>query len=87
MSGANGSKIVTVQTPSGEIEIAQRRQRSERPVNDWEWVRIARRGGETDWRHGASAREAIGLATGLEAGAWPEWLAEAAGKAERELTR
>jgi hypothetical protein len=87
MSGANGSKIVTVQTPSGEIEVARLRRRSEPPASDWEWVWIARRGGETDWRRGASAREAIGLATGLEAGAWPGWLAEAAGKAEQELTR
>ena len=87
MSGANGSKIVTVLTPSGEIEVARRRRRSDRPNSEWEWVWIARRAGETDWRSGASAREAIGLATGLEAGAWPGWLAEAAGKAERELTR
>jgi hypothetical protein len=87
MSGTNGSKIVTVLTPSGEIEVARLRQRSEPPASDWEWVWIARRGGESDWRRGASAREAIGLATGLEAGAWPEWLAEAAEKAERELTR
>jgi hypothetical protein len=87
MSGANGSKIVTVLTPSGEIEVARRRQRSEPAASEWEWVWIARRGGERDWRRGASAREAIGLATGLEAGGWPAWLDEAAGKAERELTR
>ena len=87
MSGANGSKIVTVQTPSGEIEVARRRRRSDRAASECEWVWIARRGGETDWRHGASAREAIGLATGLEAAAWPGWLDEAAAKAERGLTR
>jgi hypothetical protein len=87
MSGANGSKIVTVLTPSGEIKVARLRRRSERPTNEWEWVCIARRGGKTHWRRGASAREAIGVATELEEGAWPAWLAEAAGKAERELTR
>jgi hypothetical protein len=87
MSSANGSKIVTVLTPSGEIEVARLRRRSEPPTSEWEWVWIARRGGETDWRRGASAREAIGLAIELEGGAWPGWLAQAAGKAERELTR
>jgi hypothetical protein len=71
MIGANGSKIVTVLTPSGEIEVARRRRRPGRAASEWEWVWIARRGGETDWQHGASAREAIGLATGLKAGAWP----------------
>jgi hypothetical protein len=86
MSGANGSKIVTVLTPNGEIEVSRLRQRSEPPASKWECVWIARRGGETDWRHGTSAREAIGLATGLEAGAWPGWLDEATAKAERGLT-
>jgi hypothetical protein len=87
MSSANGSRIVTVLTPSSEIEVARRRRRSEPPTSEWEWLWIARRGRETGWRRDASPREAIGLATGLEGGAWPGWLAEAAGKAERALTR
>ena len=83
---ANRSRILTVQTPRGEVEIARRQWPSERPVSEWGWVWVARRGGETDWRRGASAREAIGLAIELEGGTWPAWLAEAARKAEQDLS-
>jgi len=47
---------------------------------------VARRRGDTNWRRGASAREVIGRATQLTGGAWPGWLAEAAGNAEQELS-
>jgi hypothetical protein len=83
---ANGSRILTVLTPRGEVEVARREWPSERPASEWEWVWVARRAGEMDWRRGASAREAIGLAIELEAGAWPAWLAEATRKVERDLS-
>jgi len=85
MSAANRSRIVTVRTPSGEFEIA-RQWRSEAPNRPGEWEWVARRRGEDDWCRGGSAREAIGWATGLLAGAWPGWLADAAGEAERKLS-
>jgi hypothetical protein len=76
-----------VPTPAGVIEIARQRWRWEDPNSSERWEWFARRGGEGDWCRGASAREAIGLATELHSGAWPEWLTEAAAEAERELTR
>ncbi len=70
-------------TPSGEVQVARLRWHSGPPNSRRVWA--ARRRGDPDWRRGASAREVIGRATQLNEGAWPGWLAEAAGKAEREL--
>jgi hypothetical protein len=84
MSAANGSRTLTVLTPGGEVEVTRLRWRSGRANSRWVWV--ARRRGEADWCRGASAREVIGVATQLEGGAWPRWVGEAAGKAERELS-
>ena len=78
MSVTNGSRILTLLTPSGEVQITRLRRQS----GMWE----ARRRGDTNWRRGASAREVIGRATQLTGGAWPGWLAEAAGNAEQELS-
>jgi hypothetical protein len=83
MSGTNGSRILTVLTPSGEVQITRLPRQSARPNKQGVWV--ARRRGDTNWRRGASAREVIGRATQLKGGAWPEWLAEVAGNAEQEL--
>jgi hypothetical protein len=83
MSVTNGSRILTVITPSGEVQVTRLRRQSERPDRQGVWV--ARRRGDANWRRGASAREVIGRATQLKGGAWPGWLAEAAGKAEQEL--
>jgi hypothetical protein len=86
MSAANRSRIAIVLTPSGEVEIARQQWRSETPNSRWEWEWVARRRGEEDWCRGASAREAIGWATGLHGGAWPGWLTDAAQEAERKLS-
>jgi hypothetical protein len=84
MSVVNGSRIIAVLTPSGEVEVTRLQWRSVDPNSRWVWV--ARRRGEVDWCRGASAREVIGRAVQLEGGPWPGWLAEAAGSAERELS-
>jgi hypothetical protein len=86
MSAANRSRIAIVLTPSGEVEIARQQWRSETPNSRWEWEWVARRRAEEDWCRGASAREAIGWATGLHGGAWPGWLTDAAQEAERKLS-
>ena len=85
MGVTNRSEILTVTTPRGAVEIARQRWRSQRPNSPWEWVWIARRRGQVDWRHGASAREAIRQATLMAPGKQPGWLVEAATTAEREL--
>jgi hypothetical protein len=83
MSVTNGSMILTVLTPSGEVQVTRLRWHPEPPNGQRVWV--ARRRGDPDWRRGASAREVIGRATQLTGGAWPEWLADAAENAEQEL--
>jgi hypothetical protein len=83
MSATNGSRILTVPTPSGEVQITRLRRQSDGPNGQGMWV--ARRRGDTKWRRGASAREVIGRATQLKGGAWPGWLAKAAENAEQEL--
>jgi hypothetical protein len=72
-------------TPGGVIEVARQQWRAEDPTRPGRWEWVARRDGEVDWCRGASAREAIGRAMGLDAGAWPDWLTETAREAEREL--
>jgi hypothetical protein len=84
MSARKRSRIVTVFTASGEVEVARQQWRSEDADSEWAWEWVARRSG-SDWCRGANAREAIGVATGLQAGAWPGWLTDAAASAEREL--
>jgi hypothetical protein len=51
----------------------------------WEWVWAARRAGQVDGRHGATAREAIRQATLVRAGKPPPWLLQAAAAAEQQL--
>ena len=84
MSVTNGSRILTMSTPSGEVEVTRLPLHSEGPNTQWMWV--ARSRGDAHWSRGASAREVIGRATQLKGGAWPRWLAEAARKAEQELS-
>jgi hypothetical protein len=78
VSVTNGSRILTVLTPSGEVQITRLRRQS----GMW----VARRREDANWRRGASAREVIGRATQLKGGAWPRWLSDAAAAAERELS-
>lgn len=85
MSVSKRSELVTVQTPRGAVEIARQQWRSQRAKATWEWVWVARRRGQADWRRGANALEAIRQATLMRPGKQPAWLLEAAQKAEQEL--
>jgi hypothetical protein len=83
----NRPETLTLPSPTGEVEIVRQQWRSHKVNSRWEWVWIARRRGQTQWRQGRTAREAIRQATLLAAGKQPAWLAEAAARAERELSR
>jgi hypothetical protein len=80
------SEVEALSIPRGPVEFARQQWRSHRPDSRWEWVWIARRRGQVDWRQAPGAREEIRQATLVAAGKQPAWLAEAAGRAERELS-
>jgi len=82
----NRSATLTLATARGPVEIVRQQWRSQRAASRWEWVWIARRRGQTQWRQATSAREAIRRAALLAAGKQPAWLAEAAARAVRELS-
>jgi hypothetical protein len=81
----NRSEIVAVSTPRGPVEVAHQQMRPLGPGKPWEWVWVARRRGQKDWRWASTAREAIRQATLLAAGKKPAWLTEAAAAAERQI--
>jgi hypothetical protein len=83
---ANRSEPLTVQTPRGPVEVVRQQWRSQRAVSRWQWEWLARRRGQSDWRQGGTAREAIRQATLLPPGKQPGWLAAAVSEAERELS-
>jgi hypothetical protein len=85
VSVGDRSAIVTVTTPRGPVEVVRQQWRSQRPNSSWEWVWLARRRGQIDWRQAPSAREAIRQATLVRPGKPPAWLADAAASAEREI--
>jgi hypothetical protein len=82
----NRSETLTVSSPRGELEVVCQQWRSQRSNSRWEWEWMARRSGQRQWRQATSAREAIRQATLLAAGKQPPWLAQAAARAERELS-
>jgi hypothetical protein len=81
----NRSEILTLATARGPVQIARQQWRFQRRNSRWEWVWVARRRGQVDWRQAPDAREAIRQATLLAAGRHPTWLSETAEWAEREL--
>lgn len=82
----NRSETVTISSPRGAVEVVCQQWRSQRRDSRWEWVWIARRRGQMEWRQATSAREAIRQATLVAAGKHPAWLVQAAARAGRELT-
>ncbi|MFZ0042572.1 MAG: hypothetical protein WAK93_14770, partial [Solirubrobacteraceae bacterium] len=68
------------------VEVVRQEVRGLRKGSGWEWEWVARRRGQQEWRHGTSAREAIRQARLVAAGQHPAWLAQAAARAERELS-
>jgi len=65
--------------------VVRQRWRSQRAGSRWDWERVARRGGQRDWKQGSTAREAIRQATLLPPGKQPGWLSAAVAEAERGL--
>jgi hypothetical protein len=56
---ANRSEPVRGQIPRGPVDVVRQQWRSQRAGSRWEWERLARRGGQRDWKQGSTAREAI----------------------------
>jgi len=65
--------------------VVRQQWRSERAGRGWQWEWLARRRGQSDWRQGGTAREAIRQATLLPPGKQPGWLTSAVAEAGREL--
>jgi hypothetical protein len=82
---ANRSEQLTVETPRGPVEVVRQQWRSQRAGSGWHWEWLARRRGQSDWRQGGTAREAIRQATLLPPGKQPAWLLDAAARATQEL--
>jgi hypothetical protein len=82
----NRSETLTLSSPRGPVEVVRRQWRSQKSNSRWEWEWMARRSGQRQWRQATSAREAIRQATLLAAGKQSAWLAQAAARAERELS-
>jgi hypothetical protein len=70
----NRSQALTISSPRGPVEVICQQWRSQKANSRWEWVWIARRRGQVQWRQATSAREAIHRATLLAAGKQPAWL-------------
>jgi hypothetical protein len=83
---ANRSDPFTVATARGSVEAVRQQWRSQRAGSRWQWVWLAPRGRQRDWKQGSTAREAIRQATLLPPGKQPGWLTAAVEEPERGLS-